>query len=86
MPALYLPSEPHIVPCPQIVIDLRSIVDNLPYSIMAFFYLETTREAGRSSVAKQHELFLSLYHLSANDVPLVRLDLDASEPFSRAAG
>lgn len=56
----------------EIVIDTRSIVANLPGAILGFFY-----EVSSSAAVEMRQAFLATYGLSADQVPLVQVNLNA---------
>jgi len=71
----------------EIVVDMRSIEQNLPHAIAGFFYCARSGSSERSKVELARNSFLSHYHLSnAEGPPLLVLDLPGggSRPFSLA--
>ena len=60
----------------EFVVDTRSIDEQLPQIVLAFFYrVEPTHDGGEEDVRNQRAAFLRAYHLSESAVPLVRLDV-----------
>ena len=56
----------------EIVIDTRSIVANLPGAILGFFF-----ESSSGTAVEMRRAFLTAYGLSADQVPLVQVNLNA---------
>ena len=59
----------------EVVLDTRSITENLPHVVLAFFYRpEDTHEAGEAVVREHRRNFLRAFGLSNEHAPLVRYD------------
>ena len=66
----------------EVVVDLRSIVDHLPDSVIAFFYPVGAGAAERALVREQRAKFAMSYRLDSDSAPpLLELDLAADAPF-----
>ena len=63
------------------MVDLRSIVDNLPDAIEAMFFLATSSSQEKQEVRDVHASFLGTFHLDDQQMPLLVVDLDAVSPF-----
>ena len=59
----------------ELVLDTRSVVHSLPYSIDGFFYLSSTEPDGAAYMHDVQQRFKAAYHLSDEHTPpLVRLN------------
>ena len=58
----------------EVVVDTRSVEQHLPWSILGFFFLG--QNPGRAG--EEHGRFLTRFGLNASQVPLVRINLEAS--------
>ena len=65
-----------------VVLDIDRMLPEWPHAIEAWFWLEGSSYP-RDTVAPLHRDFLEMYHLSEQQVPLLRVDLsDETAPFS----
>ena len=69
----------------QLVIDLRSLEESLPRTVEAFFYLANSNSWFQEMARNTHRRFLEEYKLTAEEVPLLRLDQIADVPFKLAS-
>eukprot|EP00966_Prymnesium_polylepis_P183755 4259217-Prymnesium_polylepis.1 len=67
---------------PQVVVDLRSITENLPFALDAMFFLINSSPKEEQEIRDVHASFLGSYHLDGQMLPLLMLDLEADTPFS----
>lgn len=67
----------------EVIVDAMAWGDQLPHVIEAVFYINDYNDNLRVRASSVHAAFLSAYHLSKTDVPLLRLDLKNYErPFT----
>lgn len=69
----------------EIVVDPLGVQLLLPGAISAFFYMSTSLESAQVARRMRNNFLSAFPQLSARDVPLVSLDLDARLPFSMVA-